>query len=277
MRESRGAPPGAERRGPVLGLVAMVLLGLSEMASAQTPFVNDDAEVATHHHWHFELYNRYDTLSGAAAPADHQNTTNFDVKFGFLENLEAGFDFPLIGIFNTGPGDPPNAYGLGDLDFSAKYILAKERPDSAWPAFALVLAVEIPTGNRERQLGSGRTDVGLNTISQKRLAPNLVLKFNLGVLFTGDTTTGAEGIHAVRSLIFTGGSELVFSPKKGLDLGVEVWGAQAGAAIGSRNELRIQVGGSRELREGMAFDMAIGAGWFSSPHFGIQIGISLDL
>jgi hypothetical protein len=109
------------------------------------------------------------------------------------------------------------------------------------------VSVELPTGDVSQQLGSGLTDVWLNTIAQKSLTERTTWRGNLGVLFAGNTATGAIGIKP-RGTVLTGGTSLVrgFTPR--LQLGVEVTGAITRAFALGRRQLQMLLGGNYEER-----------------------------
>ena len=69
---------------------------------------------------------------------------------------------------------------------------------------AIGVNIEIPTGDTKRQLGSGLADLYLNSIFQKSLTSKTKLRWNGGILFSGNETTGVVGIKS-RSTVFTGG------------------------------------------------------------------------
>ena len=60
-------------------------------------------------------------------------------------------------------------HGLGDLNVSLKYNFLREREIRARPALAIAFNLELPTGDKDRQLGSGLADFYINGILQKSL------------------------------------------------------------------------------------------------------------
>src|SRR6185503_12672765 len=144
------------------------------------------------------------------------------------------------------------------------------------PALALAFNLELPTGDTERQLGSGLADFYLNGILQKSVTSKTKLRLNGGILFSGNETTGVVGIET-RGTVFTGGGSLVrvFNPK--LQLGVELTGALESSLGLGKGQLQTQIGGNYQLRKNVSFDFGVIAGRFvASPRAGIQVGMSVD-
>lgn len=206
-----------------------------------------------------------------------QNTISFELNYGLWRNLEIGVEAPLITIVNA--RDPSVAErivtGIGDTNFSAKYNFRREREDSKLPAMTVTFNLEVPTGDVDRQLGSGLADYALNSVFQKSLGAKTVLRANGGIIFSGNTVTGAIGIRA-RGTVLTGGASLVrqFAPR--LYLGAEVAGAFTRNLDLSKGQIQAQVGGNYTLRENLSLDFGVIAGRDASPRLGAQVGISLD-
>ena len=253
-----------------------LLLAAGTMALAQQPFYTDDAHVADLHHWHLESNNEYDFLPKDSFPNLRQDTQTIKFSVGAFKNCEIGMDFPMIVIYNHPIAGLGNPIGLGDMDFSIKYRLHEEKEGSRMPAFTVSLNLEPPTGNPNKQLGSGLMDYYLNSIMEKTLTKKLTLRLNGGATFAGNTLNGAIGIKT-RGTIFTGGASLVrqFTPK--LDLGVEVTGGFTSNLELGRGQLSEQIGGNYEIRKNMTIDFGFIAGQaVGSPRWGYQLGFSKD-
>jgi hypothetical protein len=250
-----------------------VLLGAAAGVRAQQPFVSDDAEVTPRGLWHFEYFNEYAELSRAAAPDLRQDTNNVVVQYGLLRDLEVNVDFPFIAI-DRAPASPlESAFGLGDVDLAAKYKLVHEDPRGLRPAFAVILAVEVPTGDASTQLGSGHTDVVLNTVTQKTLGESTVVHLNLGYQFSGNTLTGAIGIPTPGHIV-TAGISVVHSFSRALLLGVDLNGAEVRTAHVLNRELQLTLGGSWGVSRKTTVDFAFLAGRYDSPRVGFLLGMT---
>lgn len=120
-------------------------------AFAQQPFQNDNADVAPFHRWHLESNNEYDFLPASSQPNLRQDTQTIKFSFGLLRHVEVGMDFPLIVIYNSESSGLGNPFGLGDTDYSVKFNFHEEKPESKWPALAVSLNLEPPTGSAKLQ------------------------------------------------------------------------------------------------------------------------------
>jgi hypothetical protein len=257
---------------------SVLILLLSAVAApfyAQQPFVTDDAEVTPRQEWHFEYFNQYATLSKNAAPDLRQNWSNFVIQYGLLEGLEVNVDFPLLYIQRGSDSTVGSAFGLGDTDFAAKYNFLKDDPTSMRPALTLTGAVELPTGNKSNQLGSGYTDVDFNSIVQKTFTETTIVHLNFGYQISGNTLTGAIGIRTPGH-IFTTGVSVVKILSSTLSLGIDLNGAQARTGSTFDRELQLTIGGNYQLAKTATFDFALLVGWYSAPRVGVLIGTSIS-
>lgn len=255
----------------------LLVFGIALAGRAQQPFLTDDADVTDVRHFHLELLTEHDLLQQGAYPVLRQNTTRLQVTYGLLDRLEIGFDDPLLFIYNDRPTGIPNAYGLGDLDLQMKYNLRREQKDSRMPAISLGLYIEVPTGDPVNQLGSGIADYWLNTIAQKTITDRITLRVNTGILFSGNTLTGAVGIKSTRGAVFTGASSLTYRLNKRWLLGGEVAGGLTDQFGLGKAQLQTQFGAKYALRKSLGLDFAVTGGRFEgSPRLGGAFGISVD-
>ncbi|HEY5055831.1 MAG TPA: hypothetical protein VII58_06700, partial [Acidobacteriaceae bacterium] len=95
--------------------------------------------------------------------------------------------------------------GLGDTDMGIKWNFRKAQSGSRAPALGASLYIEFPTGNVQRQLGSGLKDYWLNGIAQEPFTNRTRLTGNFGFLFAGNTSTGVIGIQTARGHVYTAG------------------------------------------------------------------------
>lgn len=254
------------------------LLALSAFALSQKPFYTDDADVTEKNKFHFEFANRYDLLQRSAYPIEKQNAASFLFAYGLLENIEISVETPVITLIGEPSGGfaPRRVAGIGDTNFGVKYNFWKEREDSRMPALSVSANLEIPTGNAERQLGSGIADFGVNFIAQKTFKEKNVFRVNAGTVFSGNTITGVEGI-AARGTVFSGGTSLVRDFTEKLKLGVEITGAVTNNFQLSKGQLQFQFGGNYRIRKNATLDFGVITGRYAaSPRLGGQIGVSID-
>ena len=85
--------------------------------------------------------------------------------------------------------------------------------------------MEVPTGSVEKGTGSGLFDYSLGSVLQKSVTKRATLYLNGGLIFAGNTTTGAVGLRT-RGLVFKGGASVARQFTGRLNLGAEVTGAQ---------------------------------------------------
>ena len=243
---------------------------------AQQPFVTDDADVTPKGKFHFEFSNEFDLLQRLALPNVKQNTADFELVYGLFEGVEIGIAAPLLTIINDPATSPKTVTGLGDMNLSLKYNFRQERQKSRLPAMTVAVNFELPTGDTERQLGSGLADVYINGVLQKSLTQRTKLRLNGGVLFSGNQTTGALGIKS-RGTVFTAGGSLVRQFTSKLQLGAELTGAISRNLELGKGQLQTLLGGNYQLRDNISFDFGVIAGkYVASPRAGIQLGISID-
>jgi hypothetical protein len=253
------------------------LLAGPAVVGAQQPFLTDDADVASPGAFHVEVLTEYDLLQHTAYPSLRQNTTRLQLTYGLSKRLEVGVDGPMIQIVNTPASHLGNAFGLGDVDFQAKYRLTTEREGSRRPAIGIAFATELPTGNTKNQLGSGIADYWLNGIVQKRLSARTMLRINSGILFSGNTLTGAIGIKSARGVVFTGSSSITYKLSERWTIGGEIAGALTQQFELGKGQLEVQFGGKFAIRKAVSLDYAVASGRFEgSPRLGGALGFSVD-
>jgi len=246
-------------------------------APAQQPFVTDDTDVTEQGQFHFEFSNSFDLLQPESFPNLKQNTASFELAYGLLKHVEVSIETPLITIFNAREASSRTAFGIGDTNLSIKYNFLPEREGSRLPALTVSGSIELPTGDTKSGLGSGVADYSLNGVMQKTLTARTKLRLNGGVIFSGNTVTGAIGIRNARGTVFTGGASIVRDFTDKLALGVEVTGAQTRNFDLGKGQLQAQIGGNYALRENLTLDFGFTAGRYSaSPRLGAQLGISVD-
>ena len=270
-------PPAAARSPLPLLVCLLAAAAAPPPARAQQPFYTDDADVTERGQFNFEAINEFDVLHSSARPALRQNTAVFTLAYGLFRNAEVSVSAPLITIFNERDFFARRVTGVGDAGFQIKYNFLREREGSRRPAMTVSFTLETPTGSAERGTGSGLIDYSLNGILQKSLTGRTTLRLNGGLVFAGNTTTGAVGLRT-RGRVFTGGSSVVRQFSERLTLGAELTGALARNADLSRKLLQGQIGGNYSLHDRVTLDFGVLAGRYAaSPRFGAQLGVSVDL
>jgi hypothetical protein len=255
-----------------LGIVCLAIVPVQ----AQQPFNTDDADVTQKGKFHFEFSNEFDRLPHSSYPNRRQNTADFELDYGLFKRVEIGVESPLLTIFNAPGTGPRRVAGIGDTNLTVKYNFREEQEGSRWPAMSVSVNLELPTGDEQRQLGSGLTDYWLNGVLQKSLTESTILRANGGILFAGNTATGAIGIKT-RGRVYTGGVSVVRKFRDNLQLGAEVTGAMTNNFQLSAGQLQAQVGGNYTVTKRVSLDFGVIAGRYpASPRLGAQLGISVD-
>ena len=102
-------------------------------------------------------------------------------------------------------------------------------------------------------------------------------RFNGGVLFSGNSSTGLIGIRTERGHVYTGNMSLVRSFSNKLNLGAEVFGAVTSNFILDRGQLTAQIGAQYSLTNKVTLTFGVLGGRFSaSPRAGVHLGFSYN-
>jgi hypothetical protein len=257
-------------------VLPLVLVSLVAPPSrAQLPFYTDDPSVTPVRTVHVEFFNEIDALQSAQFPNLRQNTANIKINTGLPHNLELDFDAPYLSIYR----DPktPSSTGAGDTNLGIKWNFRREVENSHRPVLSASFYVEFPTGDSHNQLGSGLIDYWLNFIFQEPITPTTRLNLNLGVLFAGNTSTGAVGINTTRGQVYTSSLSVLHDINSRLSLGGEVYAGVADTDGLGRTQLQGMAGGSFTLRSGLALTFGLIVGKYeASPRIGGQLGLSMD-
>ena len=257
--------------------LVVVLMFLGPVAArAQMPFYTDDTSLTDPKKLHIEIFDEFDGLQSSQYPDVSQNTANLRLNFSPLKRLELDIDAPYLNI-NRASGTQ-SSRGVGDTDMGTKFILHEAAADSAFPSVAASFYVEFPTGNARQELGSGLTDYWLNVIVQKPFSDTTRVNVNIGLLFAGNTSTGAVGIQTRRGQVYTGGVSLLHDVTSRLTLGGELYGGVSDGAGQDKTQLQALLGGQFAIRDGLTLCFAIlGGKYGATPRVGGQIGFAIDL
>jgi hypothetical protein len=248
--------------------------GFATQLLAQLPFYTDDPAVTDPGKFHFEFFNEYDALQHQY-PNVGQNTSNYKLNYGLPRNLELDVDAPYLAILRAAAS--PDAFGYGDTDLGIKWEFHKQARGSHLPALGASLYIEFPTGDSNRQLGSGLTDYWLNTIAQESLSDKSRINFILGYLFAGNSSTGVVGVESTRGHVYTGGLSVLHDFTARMTLGAEVYGGYDPAGNFGRSQLQFMLGTQYHLRNSITVVLGVlGGKYVGSPRIGLQIGFSVD-
>lgn len=252
----------------------MAGLGAALPAAAQQPFVVDDAEVTPPGRWHVEIASQLDGLRAAARPVRRQNAVEVEIVRGVVPRLELAAALPIVSLFGGAGGGWDDTSGVGDASLGAKLRLTRD--PAARHAVAVNATLELPSGDRDRNLGSGLVDYGVMLGSQHRLGGRWTARINAGVVLAGNTQTGVVGIRE-RGTVVNGGGSLVALAGRFV-LGGEFTAAWSQKAVLGNSFASAQIGGNVRLTDGCTLDLGLGTGWFdTSPRWSVQLGLSADL
>lgn len=263
------------RQQILVSMIMLLALFGTKYACAQAPFYTDDTGVTDAGTLHFEVSDEYDALQSMQYPDVRQNTANVKVNVGLPHGFEFDIDVPYLSIERT--ATVPGSHGVGDTNLGLKWRIRDVKPESHLPAFAVSFYTEYPTGNARQELGSGITDYWLNFIVQEPLSDASRFNVNLGILFAGNTSTGAVGIETKHSRVYTGGLSFLHDVDARLSVGAEVFGAVADSNLSDHTQLQTMVGAQYAISDSFSLYAGLIVGTYSaSPRIGGQIGFAMD-
>jgi hypothetical protein len=249
---------------------------LANPARAQMPFYTDDPSITPIKTIHIEIFDEYDGLQSSQFPDKRQNTANFKFNYSPFDHLELDLDFPYLDILRAPGAD--NSSGVGDTNLGAKWSFPARNSDPLNASYAVSFYVEFPTGDSANGLGSGLTDYWLNFAMQEPLSQATRINGNLGLLFAGNTSTGAVGIQTRRGQVYTGGISLLHDLTSRLTVGAELYGGVSDGAGHDKTQLQAMLGGEFSIREGLALSFGVlGGKYGATPSLGGQVGVAVDI
>ena len=168
-----------------VGVLVAVVVSAASVAFAARPLIIDDADPLD--------FKKFKAEGGAWYEKD-SDCKHWDFPFGvaagIFPSLELGAGFggqfeERTEIDETiGEECTRSASGIGDLIIVAKWQFLKEMP---WlPRQAIVPAVKFPTSDKDKRLGSGKTDYDLTWIASKSLCEKMGAHINVGYAWIGE-------------------------------------------------------------------------------------------
>lgn len=142
------------------GLLSIVTSGLFFTVSPAwcgPPFVTDDPEPTEYQH-----HEMYIASEQTSTPDGKVVTPQFEYNYGALPDLQLSITVPYV--FNS-PAGQARQQGFGDLVLGAKYRFLHE--SDSHPMMAFYPAVSIPSGDANKGLGNGGTQILLPIWIQK--------------------------------------------------------------------------------------------------------------
>ena len=125
---------------------------------AGPPFFTDDPEPVEYRHWEFYL-------ASAQQYFQHEvdaTLPHLEINYGAFH----GVQFHLMAPMGYVRADDRTTYGFSNTEIGVKYRFIEENDNR--PQIGTFPLVEIPTGDREKQLGNGKVQAFLPVWLQKR-------------------------------------------------------------------------------------------------------------
>lgn len=208
--------------------LAMVAAGA---AQAGPPFVTDDPEPVDLGHW--EVYG---FSAGTHVQGDSSGVlAGTEVNYGAAPNLQLHIIVPLA---YDDPRGGSTQVGIGDVELGAKYRFITPGEKDWFPQVGVFPLIELPAGDPDRGLGTGKTRVFLPVWLQKDM---------------GDWTTYGGGGYWInpgpgnKDYWFTGWL-LQRQVTKQLAIGAELFHDTA-MTVGGRDSSGFNVGGVYDITE----------------------------
>src|SRR5271163_2304771 len=147
------------RAGPG-GLAVLLALLAPHSVAAGPPFRTDDPVPVELNHWEIYEFSTATHVEGDTAGI----LSGIDANYGAAPNLQLHAAVPIAFDKPTGGG---MVLGYGDTEFGFKYRFMTEDENGWRPQAAIYPAIDFPTGNPARNLGTGHTHMFLPTWVQK--------------------------------------------------------------------------------------------------------------
>lgn len=148
------------RRAVMPAAVLLAACGLGSPAMAGPPFVTDDPEPVEYQHWEINIA----AIGSFAGGSRFGNLPGVDANYGPVEDVQLH-----LGFANAYDGAPHRATrdGYGDTELGVKYRFVEEDEEGWRPQIAIYPNLEIPTGSRTRNIGTGEVRAFLPVWIQK--------------------------------------------------------------------------------------------------------------
>lgn len=142
---------------PIPWMAVLFVLISTTTALGGPPFNTDDPQPVDYLHWEFYLAS---VLHFERFEAD-ATLPQVEVNYGLIPDVQIHIIFPM-GYMHTSEG---TKYGYTNTEVGVKYRIAEETDDL--PQIGVFPIVEIPTGDKGKQLGHGKLQAYLPVWFQK--------------------------------------------------------------------------------------------------------------
>lgn len=167
--------PGVQHR--ILWIVLLLLVNAGE-TFAQHPLITDDTGTQGKGKFQLEINGQYgrDNNDGVI---QYTTPTASTLTYGVIDSVDVSLGVPDIWIRTDDPGTTTHHNGLGDVALALKWKFHEKEGLS----FALKPGITFSTGDKDKQLGTGRTTYSLFFITTKEVAP---WKFHVNLGYIGN-------------------------------------------------------------------------------------------
>lgn len=171
------------RKAVALMMSAFIVLILPQITHAAHPLISDDSgtqgkgksQIEVLGEYDFDRNHSPDPAGIDTASRNREAELKTAVTFGVLDNTDLVFTVPYQWKRSECGDDVSSADGFSDLSLEVKWRFFEK--DGL--GLALKPGVTFPTGDKEKELGTGRTGCSLFLLATKELSP-WVFNFNLG-------------------------------------------------------------------------------------------------
>jgi len=198
---------------------------------AGPPFLTDDPETVEYKHTEINIYSQgiYTKNEGETV------LPGVDANFGILPDVQMHL---LAQMPYNATNGQSTYYGNGDTELGIKYRFLNESEGAWWPQIAIYPAIDFPTGNASKNLGTGYTHEFFPVWIQK--------DFNNWQTFGGGGYWNNPGIENKNYWFFGWALQNKITDK--LTLGVELF-HQTASAINIPDSSGFNLGGTYDLNK----------------------------
>lgn len=169
-------PRRATATSHILRLIFIAYCLLPVSVYAARPLATEDAVVAGKGITQFEAALDYTKIKDVG----EGTSLLLSPIHGVTEETEFSLRVPYI---LGRPESPSKVEGWGDVSFIMKHMLVEENKNI--PAALLRMTIKLPTGDEEKDLGTGDTNIGFLGAITKNIGSSTI-HLNLGYTFVGD-------------------------------------------------------------------------------------------
>ncbi len=223
----------------VSAAVVVALLFSARAGHAGPPFVTDDPVPVDLGKWEINNFAN-STFAGGALQG---NLFAVDANYGAAENLQLHLQIPSAMAQWSGASAQ---FGLGDIEIGAKYRFLAPGDDEWLPQVAIFPLLDFPTGDANRDLGTGRAHAFLPIWLQKNIGKWSIFGgggywLNPGPGNVNYWFSGLAAQYQLTDALSLGGE--IFYQTKSTDGGP----GSPGYPLGSRNSAGFNLGGTYDF------------------------------